>query len=42
LEENDMSESLKIANDEKYPFLCIEEPENGLYHKLLESLVREF
>lgn len=24
------------------PFLCIEEPENGLYHKLLESLVREF
>lgn len=24
------------------PFLCIEEPENGLYHKLLESLVDEF
>jgi predicted ATPase len=24
------------------PFLCIEEPENGLYHKLLESLVHEF
>jgi predicted ATPase len=24
------------------PFLCIEEPENGLYHKLLESLVSEF
>ncbi len=24
------------------PFLCIEEPENGLYHKLLETLVREF
>ena len=24
------------------PFLCIEEPENGLYHKLLESLVQEF
>jgi predicted ATPase len=23
------------------PFLCIEEPENGLYHKLLETLVRE-
>lgn len=22
--------------------LCIEEPENGLYHKLLETLVREF
>lgn len=24
------------------PFLCIEEPENGLYHKLLETLAREF
>ncbi len=24
------------------PFICIEEPENGLYHKLLESLVAEF
>lgn len=24
------------------PFLCIEEPENGLYHKLLESLAVEF
>lgn len=24
------------------PFLCIEEPENGLYHKLLETLVAEF
>lgn len=24
------------------PFLCIEEPENGLYHKLLEILVTEF
>jgi predicted ATPase len=24
------------------PFLCIEEPENGLYHKLLESLAGEF
>jgi predicted ATPase len=24
------------------PFLCIEEPENGLYHKLLESLAMEF
>ena len=23
------------------PFLCIEEPENGLYHKLLESLAQE-
>lgn len=24
------------------PFLCIEEPENGLYHKLLEILAEEF
>jgi predicted ATPase len=24
------------------PFICIEEPENGLYHKLLESLAFEF
>lgn len=24
------------------PFICIEEPENGLYHKLLEVLVTEF
>lgn len=24
------------------PFICIEEPENGLYHKLLESLAMEF
>ncbi|CAK0769304.1 AAA family ATPase [uncultured Gammaproteobacteria bacterium] len=24
------------------PFVCIEEPENGLYHKLLELLVGEF
>lgn len=24
------------------PFLCIEEPENGLYHKLLETLAGEF
>jgi predicted ATPase len=24
------------------PFLCIEEPENGLYHKLLENLANEF
>ncbi len=24
------------------PFLCIEEPENGLYHKLLASLAAEF
>lgn len=24
------------------PFICVEEPENGLYHQLLEVLVREF
>ncbi len=24
------------------PFLCIEEPENGLYHKLLDTLAKEF
>lgn len=24
------------------PFLCIEEPENGLYHRLLEQLAKEF
>ncbi len=24
------------------PFICVEEPENGLYHKLLETLVNEF
>ncbi len=24
------------------PFLCIEEPENGLYHKLLDTLAQEF
>ncbi|MDO9141926.1 MAG: AAA family ATPase [Methylobacter sp.] len=24
------------------PFLCVEEPENGLYHKLLETLAMEF
>ncbi len=24
------------------PFVCIEEPENGLYHRLLEVLAREF
>ena len=24
------------------PFICVEEPENGLYHKLLETLAAEF
>ncbi|WP_337261747.1 MULTISPECIES: AAA family ATPase [unclassified Serratia (in: enterobacteria)] len=33
---------LLLADPTPPPFLCIEEPENGLYHKLLESLAREF
>lgn len=33
---------LLLEDPEPPPFLCIEEPENGLYHKLLESLVDEF
>ncbi|MFN4154507.1 MAG: AAA family ATPase [Paracoccaceae bacterium] len=34
---------LLLLNDPSPPpFLCIEEPENGLYHKLLESLAGEF
>lgn len=34
---------LLLLNDPSPPpFLCIEEPENGLYHKLLEALAREF
>jgi len=34
---------LLLLNDPNPPpFLCIEEPENGLYHKLLESLAKEF
>lgn len=33
---------LMLEDPNPPPFLCIEEPENGLYHKLLESLVREF
>lgn len=31
-----------LEDPEPPPFLCIEEPENGLYHKLLESLAKEF
>ncbi|MBF0459501.1 MAG: AAA family ATPase [Nitrospirae bacterium] len=32
-----------LLNDPKPPpFICIEEPENGLYHKLLEALANEF
>ncbi|MDL2322314.1 AAA family ATPase, partial [Desulfosarcina sp. OttesenSCG-928-B08] len=34
---------LLLLNDpEPAPFVCIEEPENGLYHKLLETLAHEF
>jgi len=33
---------LLIEDPSPPPFLCIEEPENGLYHKLLESLAEEF
>lgn len=33
---------LLLLNDpEPPPFICIEEPENGLYHKLLETLAAE-
>ena len=33
---------LLLKDSSPPPFLCIEEPENGLYHKLLESLADEF
>ena len=33
---------LLLEDPEPPPFLCIEEPENGLYHKLLEALASEF
>ena len=32
---------LMLEDPHPPPFVCIEEPENGLYHKLLEILVRE-
>ena len=32
---------LLMEDPEPPPFICIEEPENGLYHKLLESLAHE-
>ena len=32
---------LLLEDPDPPPFLCIEEPENGLYHKLLETLVQE-
>lgn len=33
---------LLLEDPDPPPFLCIEEPENGLYHRLLEPLAREF
>ena len=33
---------LLLEDPKPPPFLCIEEPENGLYHKLLETLANEF
>ncbi len=33
---------LLLEDADPPPFLCIEEPENGLYHKLLEVLAAEF
>jgi predicted ATPase len=33
---------LLLEDTEPPPFICIEEPENGLYHKLLEALAQEF
>lgn len=33
---------LLLASPNPVPLLCIEEPENGLYHKLLETLAQEF
>jgi len=33
---------LLLADPNPPPFLCIEEPENGLYHKLLEILAVQF
>ena len=33
---------LMLEDPQPPPFICIEEPENGLYHKLLELLAEEF
>ena len=33
---------LLLEDPDPPPFICIEEPENGLYHKLLEALAIEF
>ena len=32
---------LLLSNPNPPPFLCLEEPENGLHHKLLETLVKQ-
>ena len=33
---------MMLEDPDPPPFLCVEEPENGLYHKLLETLATEF
>jgi predicted ATPase len=33
---------LLLEDPDPPPFICIEEPENGLYHKLLDILAKEF
>lgn len=33
---------LLLEDPDPPPFICIEEPENGLYHKLLDTLAQEF
>ena len=33
---------LLMEDPDPPPFICIEEPENGLYHKLVEALAQEF
>lgn len=33
---------LLLEDPDPPPFICIEEPENGLYHRLLEALAQEF
>ena len=33
---------LLLSDPTPPPFICIEEPENGLYHKLLETLAKQF
>ncbi|MDD5433794.1 MAG: AAA family ATPase [Nitrospira sp.] len=33
---------LLLEDPDPPPFLCVEEPENGIYHKLMETLAKEF